>query len=113
MNGEAIYESNPWSHQNDSVNSHVWFTSRTDHKDGEVVYAILLEWPIGGHVVMGDPLAGPNTEVYLLGYDHNLVWRSRGNEVVIDLPDKSGVSTNWGWVIKMVGLENGGNSLWK
>lgn len=40
VNGEAIYSTKPWRAQNDTINKHVWFTSKAD-----AVYTIVLEWP--------------------------------------------------------------------
>jgi len=40
VNGEAIYGSRPWTHQNDTLNGHVWYT-----KKNQIVYAIVLQWP--------------------------------------------------------------------
>lgn len=58
MNGEAIYESSPWQHQNDSRNANVWYTCRKTSYDGlrptskplktdkvSATYAIFLKWP--------------------------------------------------------------------
>lgn len=42
VNGEAIYNSRPWSVQNDTLSGDVWYTS--DGKD-EKVYATFLSWP--------------------------------------------------------------------
>ena len=47
MNGEAIYASQPWSHQNDSLTGSVWYTAgRPDPAQAApTVFAILLAWP--------------------------------------------------------------------
>lgn len=58
VNGEAIYESSPWQHQNDSRNANVWYTCRKTSYDGlrptskplktnkvSATYAIFLKWP--------------------------------------------------------------------
>ncbi|XP_062609806.1 alpha-L-fucosidase-like, partial [Saccostrea cucullata] len=44
VNGEAIYESVPWSHQNDTITPDVWYTSKKTPQ-GTAVYAIVLTWP--------------------------------------------------------------------
>ncbi|XP_003747622.1 alpha-L-fucosidase [Galendromus occidentalis] len=38
VNGEAIYESRPWLHQNDTTNPDVWYTAKN-----QAVYAIILK----------------------------------------------------------------------
>lgn len=42
VNGEAIYESKPWSVQNDTLTSGVWYTAS---KNQTIIYAITLNWP--------------------------------------------------------------------
>lgn len=50
VNGEGIYGSRPWLCQNDTANGNVWYTSRTDHTYGTVVYGFVTEWPANGHL---------------------------------------------------------------
>lgn len=58
INGEAIYDTSPWFHQKDSVNSDVWYTCKKEIYDAMnpsskpyqsdvilAVYAIFLYWP--------------------------------------------------------------------
>ena len=116
VNGEAIYGSKPWTHQNDSLNGNVWFTSKLSPSDGQVVYAIMLEWPQSGKLELGSPRPGDDTLVTMLGWgETDLKWTGTAGQVSmsVELPDRGGVSLDWGWVIKMVKLENGGNSVWK
>eukprot|EP00092_Neocalanus_flemingeri_P026849 GFUD01029105.1.p1 GENE.GFUD01029105.1~~GFUD01029105.1.p1 ORF type:complete len:519 (+),score=132.75 GFUD01029105.1:145-1557(+) len=116
VNGEAIYGSKPWTHQNDSLNGDVWFTSKLSPSDGQVVYAILLAWPESGKLELGSPRPGQDTKVTLLGLaGTDLKWTDPAGQVTlaVDLPELGGVGLNWGWVFKMVKLENGGNSIWK
>ncbi|OQR71929.1 putative alpha-L-fucosidase-like [Tropilaelaps mercedesae] len=47
-NGEAIYESRPWTSQRDSVNSNVWYTCK-----GSTVYAIVADLPSNGTLRLG------------------------------------------------------------
>ncbi|ELT98499.1 hypothetical protein CAPTEDRAFT_49326, partial [Capitella teleta] len=44
VNGEAIYGSKPWTHQNDTITPAVWYTSQKSGSE-TTVYAILLKWP--------------------------------------------------------------------
>ena len=116
VNGEAIYSSKPWTHQNDTLNGNVWYTSKLSPSDGEVVYAILLVWPEGGKLELGGPTPGKDTRVTMLGWkEEDLQWEGTAGPVsmAVELPDKGEVGSEWGWVIKMVKLENGGNSIWK
>ena len=129
VNGEAIYGTSPWYpnakltfiqeeifkmsfrvYQNDSSNNDVWYTSRVSAKDGKVVFGILLEWPESGQVHVTSPKPGPNTQVTLLGYSEDPLAISPDG--YISLPDVSNTAgLKWAWVLKMIGLDNGGNSI--
>lgn len=58
INGEAIYGTSPWNHQNDTINDNVWYTctkaeynahrtSSVPHRFDTIkaIYAIFLQWP--------------------------------------------------------------------
>ncbi|KAJ3645946.1 hypothetical protein Zmor_023563 [Zophobas morio] len=99
INGDAIYESVPWSVQNDTLTSGVWYTS----KDSDV-YAIVLNWPDGNVLNLGaaTPLFGSSSEVILLGnQDQSLTWEISDDKVAITLPDQAAVMSEWAWVIKI------------
>lgn len=51
INGEAIYGSIPWSVQNDTLTSDVWYTAKN-----KAVYAIVLFWPEGNILKLASPL---------------------------------------------------------
>jgi len=61
VNGEAIYSSKPWRAQNDTV-ARVWYTSQ-----GSTVYAIALRWPDKNMLVLKEPKATAQTQVFMLG----------------------------------------------
>ena len=112
VNGEAIYSSKPWIFQNDTLNGDVWYTSKVDKEHGEVVYAIVLEWPGSGSLALGCPVPGENTTVELLGFSKQLKWRKGEGvrtSITVEMPDRSLVVGQWAWVVKMVALENSGN----
>ena len=116
VNGEAIYGSKPWLFQNDTLNSQAWYTSKVTPSDGEVVYAILLSWPEDGKLELGSPRPGEDTAVTLLGWDGaDLMWEGSAGPVsmAIQLPDKAEAISQGGWVLKIMKLQNGGNSIWK
>jgi alpha-L-fucosidase len=77
VNGEAIYASVPWKYQNDTTNSHVWYTQS---KDNQSVYATLLNWPNGTtEITLGAPVTSSSTTVNLLGFSGGpLSWHSGG-----------------------------------
>ena len=89
INGAAIYESSPWSTQNDSLRGDVWYTAR----QGDV-YAIALSWPEDGQLKLG---SAPQqfTSCELLG--HGPVPCRDG---VVEFPDLTQVSSRWAWVVR-------------
>lgn len=67
INGEAIYDTSPWHHQNDSLNPNVWYTCkkqiynpwRTSHVPAAndkiiAVYVIFLQWPVDDLLLIKD-----------------------------------------------------------
>ena len=114
-NGEAIYSSRPWSHQNDSVNPDVWYTSKVLQEEGQVVYGILLSWPKDGKLSVASPIPGTETKVTLLGHEGGpLDFKSNQkltSGMTIDLPNLSNSDLKWAWVLKFDHLENGGNTI--
>lgn len=67
INGQAIYKTSPWIHQNDTLNGNVWYTcTKTEYNARHptaipgsddvitAVYAIVLEWPKGNLLQLKD-----------------------------------------------------------
>ncbi|XP_075780448.1 plasma alpha-L-fucosidase isoform X2 [Pelodiscus sinensis] len=52
VNGEAIYGTKPWRTQNDTVTPGVWYTFKPKE---DTVYAIFLNWPVSGTLILGAP----------------------------------------------------------
>ena len=73
VNGEAIYKSQPWVHQNDTSNPDVWYTRSSD---ASVVYAIVLGWPYGDVLRISAPVTNQGTTMSFVGLDEsNLRYR--------------------------------------
>ncbi|XP_041348085.1 alpha-L-fucosidase-like [Gigantopelta aegis] len=102
VNGEAIYSTRPWAHQNDTVTKDIWYTSKKDN-----VYAIVLSWPTEDTLVLGAPTPSESTTVSLLGYQSKFTWKkgSTGG-MQIDIPPISinNMPCKWAWVFKLTGL---------
>lgn len=115
VNGEGIYQTNPWQVQNDTLNSKVWYTSKVEAKDGVVVFAHVLGWPEDGLVQLGSVTPNPAIKVNLLGFEGLVDWSEGSGLVAIEvqLPDRASVESNWGYVLKLTGVEKGGNTVWK
>ncbi|XP_068222954.1 alpha-L-fucosidase-like [Palaemon carinicauda] len=104
INGEAIYDSKPWVHQNDSLTSGVWFTSKDD-----MVYSIVLQWPRKGLLSLGSVSATPQTHVSMLGYNDNRIekkvqFKMAKGGMQVAFPDMSEVKSQWAWVLVMTGV---------
>ncbi|KAF0294882.1 Alpha-L-fucosidase [Amphibalanus amphitrite] len=96
INGEAIYSSKPWTVQNDTTTSGVWYTQR----DGSV-YAIVLDWPAADGVVLGSVELPADAKVAMLGYTEPLQWtQAAKGGVQVKFPDLAKVSSRWAWVLK-------------
>lgn len=70
INGEAIYGTQPWTYQNDSVSWGVWYTAKDD-----AIYATFFSWPWWENILnLGavlDIFQDPSTTVTLLGNEED------------------------------------------
>ncbi|XP_013393623.1 alpha-L-fucosidase [Lingula anatina] len=108
VNGEAIYSTKPWSHQNDTVTKHVWYTSKKTG-NGTAVYAIVLKWPTTNTLTLGAPIPTSGTVVTMLGYAGSFGFKGIGQQgITIRIPviPFYEMPCQWGWVFKLEGLKN-------
>ncbi|KAK7092594.1 alpha-L-fucosidase-like [Littorina saxatilis] len=109
MNGEAIYGTKPWTFQNDTTTAGVWYTAKKS-AEGNVVYAILLQWPEGNVLKLGAPQPSTETKVTLIGYKGTpfTFQKGSGGGMVINIPTITfdQMPGQWGWVLKLEGLSN-------
>lgn len=65
INGEAIYNTSPWMHQNDNLSTQVWYTCTLRQRDMymdpvrhynnvDAVYVIFLNWPKNNTLLIKD-----------------------------------------------------------
>jgi len=113
VNGEAIYETTPWSTQNETTQgSSVWYTQRT----GGIVYAMFFPWPSTNATTLTlhapAPLANTSAEfiVGMGGRCVELEWTplpgGGGGGMVITLPrfPPGGAPSDIAWAIKLQAL---------
>lgn len=98
-NGEAVYGSRPWIHQNETA-VRVWYTFNND-----AVYAICLDWPEHGILSLQkarDLFIDGQTVVSMLSAE-KLQWSltEDNKKVNIVFPDKAHVRVQWAWVLKI------------
>uniref|UniRef100_A0A336KX07 Putative alpha-L-fucosidase n=1 Tax=Culicoides sonorensis TaxID=179676 RepID=A0A336KX07_CULSO len=111
INGEAIYDSNPWIYQNDTFTPNIWFTSKS--LSGKiVVYATVLSFPSTNYTVdifaINDYVT-EQTKIELLGYSGQIMWFMRDNAIRIKFPDKATLDElglKFAWTFKITGLKS-------
>ncbi|XP_001603580.1 alpha-L-fucosidase-like [Nasonia vitripennis] len=84
-NGEAIYYSQPWKVQNDTISGDVWYTVG---KNGDL-YASMLNWPESDVLKLGAVRAIANTQIRILGSDRMIDWEQLTNHLAIKLPQSA------------------------
>jgi len=107
VNGEAIYESKSWTHQNDTYNPNVWYTMKKT-ENSTVVYATVLRWPDDNALALGAPAPKVLTTATMLGFG-KLSWSTSvtpGVGMVINLPmvPFTKLPSLWAWTIKLENL---------
>lgn len=114
VNGEAVYGSKPWKHQNDTATPHVWYTAKAG-----VVYVYVMRWPKNEQLYLESLELSPQSRVTMLGLptEQTFAWASaqslegvgqlraarKGTTVKFPTltPDK--LPTPWAWVLKVEG----------
>nr|XP_053641209.1 alpha-L-fucosidase-like [Cherax quadricarinatus] len=105
INGDAVYDSTPWVHQNDTVTPGVWFTKKAD-----TVYAMVLSWPKGDKLTLGTVQPTPETHITMLGYKNNAInnnslkMKRVKSGIQVVFPPMSDVKSQWAWVLAMSGV---------
>ncbi|CAG2101364.1 unnamed protein product [Medioppia subpectinata] len=97
VNGESIYGTNPWTHQNDTVTDKVWYT-----KKEKTVYSIVLFWPKNYDVILGAVDHNTVQSIQLLGTTGNLVFKAHEDKgTVVTFPFVSPDTLRFAYVLKI------------
>ncbi|XP_064478244.1 alpha-L-fucosidase-like isoform X1 [Ornithodoros turicata] len=102
VNGEGLYASKPWKHQNDSHTPGVWYTQKADN-----VFAYVLQWPKGNVLTLHSLKLNKASRITLLGYDKgDLAWYTTPEgAVAVEFPAFTpyALPCQWAWTLKIQG----------
>ncbi|XP_012279238.1 alpha-L-fucosidase isoform X2 [Orussus abietinus] len=82
INGEAIYDTKPWSVQNDTLMKDTWYTQS---KDEQKLYAIFLSWPKDNILQLSAVKLPEKSQIFLLGYKE-IQWKQTDKYLKVILP---------------------------
>ncbi|XP_025073306.1 putative alpha-L-fucosidase [Pogonomyrmex barbatus] len=97
VNGEAIYDTKPWTVQNDTLTGSVWYTISKNEKQ---LFASILEWPDNNILSLGSLKLSTNSQIYLLGYSSVIPWKQSNDKLEINLPPNAHKGQP-AWVLKI------------
>nr|CAD7261603.1 unnamed protein product [Timema shepardi] len=106
VNGKAIYSTKPWTFQNDTLTSGVWYTQGSENDVDQTVYAIVLEWPKERQLLLGSPKLTKDSKLSILGGTGQLEWSQTSMGILVQLPERDSLSTDWAWVVRIEGIVN-------
>jgi alpha-L-fucosidase len=98
VNGEAIYETRPWSVYGEGPTKEEigsWTNQAGQYgfkagdvrftRKGNILYAILLEWP-GSEITLNSPKGIKINKLTMLGSDEYIQWKQKEDGLVVSLP---------------------------
>lgn len=95
INGNAVYGSKPWLHQNDTTNPNIWYTSKN-----QSVFGFLLKWP-NDSLKLSALNESKFEGIRLLGYENKIDWRISNSQVIIDTSNiRLNSNLKWAWVFE-------------
>ncbi|XP_052677337.1 alpha-L-fucosidase-like isoform X2 [Crassostrea angulata] len=101
VNGEGIYATQPWVHQNDTVTPKVWYTA--PKADKKAAYAFFINWPDNNELVLGAVSESSLSGVALVGSNKTLTWETSGTGIKVTIPPHNIVEMPcmWAWAVKL------------
>lgn len=106
LNGEAIYGSKPWTFQNDTLTSNIWYTSQKS-ANGTIVYGIVLKWPHSNELYLGSLRYSSSLQVSIIGYSGLIkVMDNPMGGIILITPTIpiNNIPTKWALVLKITGV---------
>jgi alpha-L-fucosidase len=100
VNGEAIYNTRPWSVAQEEQNSSVYYTQRDT-----LVFAILVNWR--SSITLVNPVPTNLTTVRMLGINRDLKWSINRNGMIISIPPMTPdvIPCQYAWVLALSNLK--------
>lgn len=102
VNGEGIYQSKPWTYQNDSVTPDIWYTSKKTESSINV-YVFVIKWP-NSDLYLGSSSIAKLTGISLLGSEVKIQATAGPNNGIIiktSVISYSNMPSQWAWVFKL------------
>ncbi|XP_061185892.1 alpha-L-fucosidase-like [Saccostrea echinata] len=101
VNGQAIYKTTPWIHQNDTLSNRAWYTASKSEK--KMIYCMILDWPENNEILLGSLKGFEVSTVTMLGTDADVyfVQESQGLRVLFPLVNVRKMPCLWAWALKI------------
>ncbi|XP_061187736.1 alpha-L-fucosidase-like [Saccostrea echinata] len=100
VNGEGIYSTQPWIHQNDTITPKVWYTA--PKADKKAAYGFFLDWPVDNELILGSVSGSTLSNVALVGSNKTLTWEKSGSGIKVLIPPLNirQMPCLWAWALK-------------
>uniref|UniRef100_A0A182RTY3 alpha-L-fucosidase n=1 Tax=Anopheles funestus TaxID=62324 RepID=A0A182RTY3_ANOFN len=111
VNGDAIYKSQPWDYQNDTLTGTVWYTTakRSSRRDTNfrTIFAIVLDYPYKTNSVRLGAFSNQVTKIVqitMLGFNTALKWKPTDDGILVEFPSKNEIDRlklHHAWTLKI------------